>query len=124
MLQTHLKHVETAQQFRDLVQQGENVAIVCGRMGPMCIPVYGVMEALEPKYPHVQFRDLEFDSPVGKETIRGLPEVRNFNGLPFTVYFRNGKVVAATSSLQTKQQVKEILDRTMAAPATGVLGQG
>ncbi len=124
MLQTNLKHVETAQQFRDLVQQNESVAIVCGRMGPMCIPVYGVMEALQPKYPHIEFRDLEFDSAVGKETIRALPEVRTFNGLPFTVYFRNGRVVAATSSIQTKQQVREILDRTMAAPATGVQGQG
>jgi thioredoxin 1 len=114
MLQTNLKHVETAQQFRDLIQGNEKVAIVCGRMGPMCIPVYGVMEALQPKYPDVQFRDMEFDSPVGKETIRALPETRSFNGLPFTVYFRNGRVVAATSSIQTKQQVREILNARLA----------
>jgi len=40
--------------------------------------------------------------------------VRNFHGLPFTVYFRDGRVVAATSSIQTKQQVKEILDSRLA----------
>jgi len=32
-------------------------------------------------------------------------------GLPFTVYFKNGRVMAATSSIQIKQQVIEILDR-------------
>ncbi|HOU54479.1 MAG TPA: thioredoxin family protein [Myxococcota bacterium] len=113
MLQTNLKHVETVQDYRDLTQQGKTV-IVCGRMGPMCIPVYGVMESLESKYPDIRFRDMEFDSPVAMQTIRALPEVRNFHGLPFTVYFRDGKVVAATSSIQTKAQVKEILDSRMA----------
>ena len=56
---------------------------------------------------------MEFDSPTAMETIRSLPEVRNFGGLPFTVYFRNGKVVAATTSIQSKGQVKEILDREL-----------
>lgn len=118
MLQTNLKHVETASQYRELIASNEKVAIVCGRMGPMCIPVYGVMEALSPKVPDVVFCDMEFDSMTGRETIRALPETRNFNGLPFTVYYRNGKVVAATSSIQTKAQVKEILDRTLATEAT------
>ena len=110
MLDTQLKHIESAAQFNELVKSGAKIAVVCGRMGPMCIPVYGVMEALEPKYPNVQFYDMEFDSAVGMETIRRLPEVRSFNGLPFTVYFRDGHVAAATSSIQTKQQVREIVD--------------
>jgi len=114
MLQTNLKHVETKGEFEALLKGNEKVAIVCGRMGPMCIPVYGVMEALGPKYPDVAFRDMEFDAPVARETIRALPEVHNFNGLPFTVYFRNGKVVAATSSIQAKGQVREILDAQFA----------
>jgi len=120
MLQTNLKHVESTEQFQKLITEHEKVAIVCGRMGPMCIPVYGVMESLEPKRPDIAFRDLEFDSAVGRETIRSLPETRNFNGLPFTVYFRNGKVVAATSSIQNKQQVKAILDQHLAASADSV----
>ena len=79
----------------------------------MCIPVYDVMEKLEPKYPHVAFRDLEFDGPAG-HLIRNLPDVRGFAGLPFTVYFRNGKAVAATTSIQNRKQVTEILDRVFA----------
>lgn len=109
MLDTNLGHVESVGEFQNLIAKNEKVAIVCGRMGPMCIPVYGVMESLRDKYPDIQFRDMEFDSAVGRQTIRALPEVQNFNGLPFTVYFRNGKVVAATSSIQTKQQVQEII---------------
>ncbi len=67
------------------------------------------MENLEGKYSQVAFRDLPFDEPVGMN-IRRLPECRSFNGLPFVVYFKNGKVVKATSSIQTKPQVTTILD--------------
>ena len=44
MLDTNLGHIETADQFRDAIAKHEKVMICCGRMGPMCIPVYGVME--------------------------------------------------------------------------------
>jgi len=110
MLQTNLKHIETDEQFEEIINGNENVMICCGRMGPMCLPVYDVMERLEDKYDHVAFRDLAFDSPVSKN-IRRLPEVQNFMGLPLTVYFRNGKVVAATSSIQNKAEVTQILDQ-------------
>lgn len=114
MLDTNLKHIDSTEKFNELLKSGKKAAIVCGRMGPMCIPVYGVMEALEPKYPDVEFFDMEFDSPTGMKTIRSLPETRTFNGLPFTVYLRDGKVVAATSSIQSKAQVKAILDEKLA----------
>lgn len=113
MLNTNLKHVLTDEEFKTLIDSNENVMICCGRMGPMCLPVYDVMENLEPKYTHVQFRDLEFDAPVARN-IKSLPECRTFQGLPFTVYFKNGKVVAATSSIQTRKQVTEILDAKLA----------
>jgi thioredoxin 1 len=116
MLSTNLKHILSEADFQKTLSESENVMVCCGRMGPMCIPVYDVMEKLEPKYTNVQFRDLEFDGPVG-HLIRTLPEVKGFNGLPFTVYFRKGKVVAATTSVQTRKQVTEILDRVFSAPA-------
>ena len=109
MLNTNLQHIENDDQFRQTVEGNENVMVCCGRMGPMCLPVYDVMEGLEGKYPNVVFRDLAFDDPVS-HNIRELPEVQSFMGLPMTVYFKNGKVVKATSSIQTKAQVKEILD--------------
>jgi thioredoxin len=114
MLQTSLKHVETSAQYKELIEGNDSVAIVCGRMGPMCLPVYDVMDNLTPKYPDVTFRDMDFDDPVSQQTIRALPEVREFAGLPFTMYYKNGKVVAATSSIQSKRQVKDILDRHLA----------
>jgi thioredoxin 1 len=84
MLNTNLKHIETEQEVKEVRGNNENVMICCGRMGPMCIPVFSVMN---------------------------LPECALFMGLPFTVYFKNAKVVAATSSIQNKDQVMEILDR-------------
>jgi len=110
MLSTNLKHLETEQEVKEVVEINENVIVCCGRMGPMCVPVYSVMEELERTYSHVTFRDQDFDIPAA-DFIRNLPECASFMGLPFTVYFKNGKVVAATSSIQNKDQVMEILDR-------------
>jgi len=87
--------------------------ICLGRMGPMCIPVYQSMIELESAYPSVAFRDFAFDAQDA-HVIRDLPECRGFMGLPFTVYFKNGKVVAATTSIQTKEQIQEILNREFA----------
>lgn len=109
MLYTNLKHIETTEQYNKALSDNENVMIVCGRMGPMCIPVYGIAEDLEENYKHVAFFDMEFDNPVSG-VIRSLPEVQGFMGIPFTIYYRNGKVVKATSSIQTHDQVKIILD--------------
>lgn len=113
MLDTNLKHLETASELEKTIQENENVMVCCGRMGPMCIPVYGAMEELEHKYPHVAFRDMPFDSPEA-QVIKTLPECRNFRGLPFTVYYKNGKVAAATASIQTKEQIAGILDKEFA----------
>lgn len=109
MLDTNLKHVESREEIDELLKGSENVMICCGRMGPMCIPVYCIMENLELKYPHVQMRDMEFDIPAAS-FIRNLPECANFMGLPFTVYFKNGKVVEATSSIQDERQITDILE--------------
>ena len=83
--------------------------VICGRMGPMCIPVYGIAEELEEEYTNVKFFDMEFDNPEAF-VIRNLPEVRGFMGIPFTIYYKNGKVVKATSSIQSMNQVRSILD--------------
>lgn len=109
MLMTELKHLQTEADFNKTIQENENVMICCGRMGPMCVPVYETMEELEDEYSHVKFADMEFDTPDA-QVIRSLPECGGFMGLPFTVYFKNGKVVKATSSIQSMDQVTEILD--------------
>ena len=116
MLQTNLKHILTEQDFQDTLKSNENVMICCGRMGPMCIPVYEVMDELQGENKHIAFRDMEFDGPIG-HLIRNLPECKSFRGLPYTVYFNNGKVVRATTSIQTKSQVTEILDAEFATKA-------
>lgn len=110
MLNTKLKHVMSEADFQKVLEENENVMVCCGRMGPMCIPVYGIMSELEGDYPHVAFYDMDFDAPFA-HLIRNLPECRNFRGLPFTVYYKGGKVVDATTSIQNEQQIKTILDR-------------
>jgi len=109
MLYTNLKHIENAAHHNKVISENENVMVCCGRMGPMCIPVYGVMEELEDDYQNVKFFDMEFDNPEA-HVIRNLQEVRGFMGIPFVIYYKNGKVVKATSSIQNKAQITGILN--------------
>ena len=109
MLNTNLTHITSESEHSELLSNNENVMICCGRMGPMCIPVYEVMEELEEESKNIKFADMAFDSPDAK-VIRNLPEVRGFQGLPFTIYYKNGKVVKATSSIQSRDQITDILD--------------
>jgi thioredoxin 1 len=87
MLYTNLKHLESAADHKKAISENENVMVICGRMGPMCIPVYGIAEELEEEFKHVKL------------------------GIPFTIYYKGGKVVKATSSIQTKDLVKAILNK-------------
>ena len=115
MLITNLKHIMTADEHKKFIEENENVMICCGRMGPMCIPVYGAMEELENEYSNVTFADMEFDNPEAY-VIRNAPECSGFMGLPFVVYYRNGELVKATSGIQSIDQIRGILDQTFEQP--------
>jgi thioredoxin 1 len=108
MLQTNLGHIESEEQLKELIENNEKVAVCCGRMGPMCIPVYDIFEIFQEKNPDIQFRDMDFDIPAAAK-VKDLPECRKFWGLPYTIYYRNGKVVKATSSIQSAKQIKDII---------------
>jgi thioredoxin 1 len=109
LLNTRLEHLASEAEFQKAIKENENLMICCGRMGPMCLPVYKAMEDLKDDYSHIAFRDMAFDMPDA-HVIKNLPECNGFMGLPFTVYFKNGEVVAATTSIQSKDEVKTILD--------------
>ena len=113
MLNTSLKHITSEEEFNQVITDNNNVMICCGRMGPMCLPVYDIMERLQETYEQVTFYDLPFDSQFS-HVIRNHPMSAGFMGLPFTYYFKNGAAVAATSSIQSKRQVKELLDKHFA----------
>lgn len=103
-LQTNLHEIESAADLQKMIEENENVMVCCGRMGPMCIPVYEVMEEIKEEYNQVKFAVMAFDSPEA-HIIRNAPECRGFMGLPFTMYYKNGKVAKATSSIQNYKQV-------------------
>ena len=109
-LRTNIQEIETAAELQQIINENENVMVCCGRMGPMCIPVYEIMEELEEEYDHVKFYSMAFDSPESN-VIRSAPECRGFMGLPFTMYYKDGKVAKATTSIQTMSQVKANLDQ-------------
>ena len=113
-LSTGLHEFETAAELEKYINENQNVMVCCGRMGPMCIPVYGIMEELEEERENVKFAVMAFDSPEAG-IIRNDPACRGFMGLPFTMYYKNGKVAHATSSIQNRQQITAILDQHFSA---------
>ncbi|MFC2090450.1 thioredoxin family protein [Bacteroidota bacterium] len=113
LLQTEIHEIESAAELEKIINENENVMVCCGRMGPMCIPVYDIMEELQDERPNVKFYSMAFDSPEAG-IIRNAPECRGFMGLPFTMYYKDGKVAHAASSIQNRQQVSAILDEKFA----------
>jgi thioredoxin 1 len=109
MLQTAVHEIETAAELAKIIEDNENVMVCCGRMGPMCIPVYDTMEELAEEKPNTKFYSMAFDSPEATP-IRSAPMCRGFMGLPFTVYYKNGDMVKATTSIQNREQITSILD--------------
>lgn len=109
MLHTNLQEIETAAELENMIAENENVMVCCGRMGPMCIPVYDIMEELEEDRNDIKFAVMAFDSPEA-HIIRNAPESKGFMGLPFTMYYKNGKVARATSSIQNMEQVTAVLE--------------
>jgi len=113
MLYTNLKHIESVAEHARIINASENVMVICGRMGATSIPVYRIAEELEDQYTQVNFYDMEFDNPESG-IIRNLPEVSGFMSIPFTIYYRSGKVVSTTSGIQSKAQITAILDKEFA----------
>ncbi len=109
LLHTGLHEFETAAELQKFINENDNVMVCCGRMGPMCMPVYDVMEELEEERTNIKFAVMAFDNPEAA-IIRNAPECRGFMGLPFTMYYKNGEVAHATSSIQNMQMVTTILD--------------
>jgi len=109
MLQTDVHEIETAKELDKIINENENVMVCLGRMGPMCIPVYDDMEVLQHERKNIKFYTMGFDTPEAAP-IRNAPMCRGFMGLPFTVYYKNSKMVKATSSIQSREQITAILD--------------
>lgn len=109
MLMTEIQEIGTISELETIISENENVMVCCGRMGPMCIPVYEVMEEMEEERPGIIYRSMAFDSPEAT-IIRNAPMCKGFMGLPFTVYYKNGGMVKATTSIQSREQIVSILD--------------
>lgn len=109
LLQTSIHEIETATELEKIINENENVMVCCGRMGPMCIPVYDAMEELEEDRTDVKFYSMAFDTQEAG-IIRNAPEASGFMGLPFVMYYKDGKVIDAKSSIQSMQQITSVLD--------------
>jgi hypothetical protein len=109
MLYTNLEHIETAEEFSKIISRNEDVVVICGRMGPLCVPVYRVVEELDQEFTQIKFYDMEYDNPEFY-FFHALPEVQLLEEIPFTVLYRNGEAVKSVAGMQSKARLKEILN--------------
>ena len=116
MLYSNLNHIESAEQHSKIINENENVMIICGRMGSMSVPVYRIASELENEFSNVKMFDMEFDNPESL-VIRDLPEVTSLMEIPFTIYYKNGQLLKATAGIQSKEQITAILNTLFKAPA-------
>lgn len=110
MLYTNLKHIEKAADYERVINDNENVVIICGRMGTSCVSVYNIAEELENSYRHVKFFDIEFDNPESA-IIRNVVYDFDLKKVPLTGYFKTGNLVEVSFGTQTKEQIIRILNR-------------
>jgi thioredoxin 1 len=111
-LNAPIHEIESATELEQILKENENVMVCCGRMGPMCIPVFVSMRQLQDEGSNTKFYAMSFDNPDAG-VIRNAPETKGFMGLPFTMYYKNAKVVKATSSIQSKEQIVEVLENQL-----------
>lgn len=123
MLETGLKEFTTAEELQNYINENENVMVCCGRMGPMCIPVYDIMEEMqeEDEYKHIKFAVMAFDNQEA-HIIRNAPECSGFMGLPFTMYYNKAKTIDATTSIQNRDQITEILNAKFSNVSETIIG--
>ncbi|MCD6321701.1 MAG: thioredoxin family protein [Clostridiales bacterium] len=107
MLNTNVKEIKSPAEYEEYVNNNDSLVICAGRLGPMCIPVYIAMEQMEKEeqFKDVKLLTVDFDT-ASALAIRRNEKCRNFMGLPFTAYYKNGKMVHATSSIQSRMQLE------------------
>ena len=108
MLGTNVQEIMSQEELETHVAENDAIVVCAGRMGPMCIPVYGAMEQMEKEeqFGNVKFMTVDFDTAAAIAIINA-DKCHGFMGLPFTVYYKNGQMVHATSSLQSRTQLEE-----------------
>jgi thioredoxin 1 len=116
MLYTNLKHIESATEYARIISQSEKLVVICGRMDPMCIPLFRIAEELAVKITQIKFYDMESDNPESY-VVHNLPEIFGFKEIPLAIYYKSGQVVKATSGIQSKEQVCQILEQELSSPA-------
>ncbi len=110
MLYTNLRHIESANQLQETIFRNQNVMVICGRMGALSIPVFRIASELEAEYPQVNFYDMEYDNPESEIICQLAAEHQQLN-IPVIVFFENGKPATVTSGMQTKEQLRNLLDK-------------
>jgi len=117
MLYTNLKHIESAAEYSRVISESEKLVVICGRMDPLCIPLFRIAEELSSEITQIKFYDIEYDNPE-LYVVRNLQEARGFTEAPIAIYFKSGQVVKLTTGIQSKNQISMILDKVFLSDVT------
>lgn len=110
MLYTNLKHIEKVIDQNRVLEQNENVVIICGRMEKDSITVYRIAEELEKQFPQVKFFDMEFDNPEST-ALKNTIEYYNITHIPIIGFFKSGNLVNVLFGTHTYQEIADELKK-------------
>lgn len=109
MLYTNLNHIETASQHAQIISKNQNVIIICGRMDYKSIMVYRMAEELQSKNNDLAFFDMEADNPETAVILQS-EEITSEKYYPFILLYQNGKLLNASSEIQSSSSFNQILN--------------
>lgn len=116
MLYTNLNHIETEKDFRRAISENNHVVVIYGRMDPISIPVYRMVEELENEYSAVKFFDMEMDNPDFL-MLPELRDVKNDSMAPLVICFSNGKVTNISTNIHSPFEIEEIVQNELMVKA-------
>lgn len=109
MLYTNLNHIETKAEHAQIINENENVIIICGRMDHQSVNVYRLAEELKETFTSVNFFDLELDNPE-TDSILMFHEISKGEVFPLIISFKDGKMLNTSSGIQSKTHLTKILN--------------
>lgn len=116
MLYTNLNHIENENDFRRAISENDHVVVIYGRMDPLSIPVYRIVEEVENEFLAVKFFDMEMDNP-DLLMLPELQEVKNGPMAPVVICFSYGKVASISSNVHSSIEILEIVQNELLTKA-------
>jgi thioredoxin 1 len=108
MLYTNLKHITTADDFKNVLESYDKAVIACGRMDAASVSVYRELESLKQNNKNILFFDFEYDNPES-EVLCNMVKESDCKEIPFVIFLKQGVLCRVTFGIQSKKVFQQLI---------------